>query len=60
MRSIHGRWDSMSKKARNEARSISRWPGPACSMASFMAVRRSALSLRTTAAKISAFEPKCA
>ena len=48
----------MSKNARNEARSRSRWPGPACSMASFMAIRRSALSWRTTAVKISALEPK--
>ena len=60
MRSIHGRVESISKNARKLARSTSRYPPSVSSMASLMASRRSALSRRTTAAKISAFEPKCA
>jgi len=60
MRSIHGRRDSMSKKARNAARSLARWLSGACSRAALIAARRSALIRRTTAAKMSAFELKCA
>ena len=60
MRSIHGRCDSMSKKARKLARSRARWPSGACSMATPMAARRSALIRRTTAAKMSALDRKCA
>jgi hypothetical protein len=56
MRSIHGRVDSMSKYARNDARSRFRWPPSVCSRASFMACLRSVLIARTTAAKISALD----
>jgi hypothetical protein len=58
MRSIHGRLDSMSKYTRNDARSLARWFGSACSRACFMARRRSVLIARTTAAKTSALDPK--
>ena len=58
MRSIQGRWDSMSKYARKEARSRARWPPSVCSRAVFMARLRSVLMARTTAAKISALDPK--
>jgi hypothetical protein len=58
MRSIQGRWDSMSKYARKAARSRARWPPPARSRAARMACLRSSLIARTTAAKISALDPK--
>jgi hypothetical protein len=59
MRSIQGRWDSMSKYARKAARSLARWPPPLVrSRACLMARLRSSLIARTTAAKISALDPK--
>jgi hypothetical protein len=60
MRSIHGRWDSVSKNAPKQARSQARWLSGACSSAAPIAARRSALIRRTTAAKMSAFDAKCA
>ncbi len=57
IRSIHGRLDSSSKYARKHSRSRARWPPSLCSIACFIAVRRSVLMPRTTAAKISALEP---
>ena len=60
IRSIHGRCDSSVKKARKLARSWSRWPSPAVSIAALMAFRRSSLICRTTAVKIAALESKWA
>ena len=59
MRSIHGRLDSIWKNARNAARSRSRWLSGTSSdsSAARIAARRSALIRRTTAAKMSFFEP---
>jgi len=58
MRSIQGRWESRSKYARKAARSLARWPPSVRSRAFLMAPRRSSLIARTTAAKISALDPK--